>query len=106
MRQCLLAMKDVRDNNGGGVVYGFVTTGESWQMLRYDGKDFCLPRKIHSVFGRMDEDKDLWMKDCFVLVDCFNVALGRGLAWPLVLHWGYDAPLSAAPQHHHVRENT
>ncbi|RPA91443.1 hypothetical protein L873DRAFT_1794845 [Choiromyces venosus 120613-1] len=28
MRQCLLAMKDIGENNGGGVVYGFVTTGE------------------------------------------------------------------------------
>ena len=28
MKQCLLAMKDMGKNNGGGTVYGFVTTGE------------------------------------------------------------------------------
>ncbi|KAG0638155.1 hypothetical protein HOY80DRAFT_1137754 [Tuber brumale] len=33
-RQCLLAMKDMGDRNGGGLVYGFATTGEQWQMLR------------------------------------------------------------------------
>lgn len=37
MKQCLLAMKDIQDNNGGGDVYGFITTGDSWQILRYDG---------------------------------------------------------------------
>ncbi|KAF8538493.1 hypothetical protein BDD12DRAFT_152826 [Trichophaea hybrida] len=42
MKQCLLTMKDMRDNNGGGRVYGFVTTGESWRMLRYDGTSFAL----------------------------------------------------------------
>ncbi|KAF8475916.1 hypothetical protein BDZ91DRAFT_710578, partial [Kalaharituber pfeilii] len=36
MRQCLLAMKDMRDNNGKGTVYGFTTTGVSWQMIIYD----------------------------------------------------------------------
>lgn len=32
MKQCLLAMKNARDNNGGGEVYGFVTiaTGDTW----------------------------------------------------------------------------
>ena len=36
-KQCLLSMRDMRDGNGTGKVYGFVATGESWQMLRYDG---------------------------------------------------------------------
>ena len=78
MRQCLMVMKDTRDNNGGGVIYGFVTTGESWQMLSYDGKDFCLSRKIHSVFGGMDEDKELWLKDFSGVVDCMFFALSNG----------------------------
>ena len=31
LKQCLLAMKDMHENNGGGSeVYGFVTTGKSW----------------------------------------------------------------------------
>jgi len=29
-RQCLLAMNDMGDNNGEGVVYGFAMTGEQW----------------------------------------------------------------------------
>ena len=39
VEQCLLSMKDARDPNGGGcsVLYGFVTTGKGWQMLRCDG---------------------------------------------------------------------
>ncbi|KAF8538993.1 hypothetical protein BDD12DRAFT_883625 [Trichophaea hybrida] len=38
MKQCLLSMKDMRDVNDGGEVYGFVRTGETWRMLKYDGK--------------------------------------------------------------------
>ena len=78
MRQCLMVLKDTRDNNGGGVVYGFVTTGESWQMLSYDGKDFCLSRKIYSVFGGMRKDKELWLKDFSGVVDCMYFALSNG----------------------------
>jgi len=45
------------------MVYGFVTTRRGWQkILSYDGKDFCLSRTIHSVFGGMDEGKELWLK--------------------------------------------
>lgn len=36
----LLAMRGMRDSNGGGMVYGFVTTGEQWQMLEYDATSF------------------------------------------------------------------
>jgi len=39
IRQCTLAVKDMRDGNGEGKVYGFVTTGEIWQMFEYDGKE-------------------------------------------------------------------
>lgn len=27
----------MRDNNGGGEVYGFVTAGRSWRMISYNG---------------------------------------------------------------------
>jgi len=33
MKQCLLAIKDMGNKNGGGAVYGFVTTGELWKMI-------------------------------------------------------------------------
>jgi len=75
MKQCLLAMKDVRDNNGGGRVYGFVTTGESWRMLGYDGTSFALTEKIEVLFEGMYRDKERWMSDYSVIVDCMNVAL-------------------------------
>jgi len=37
IRQLLLPLKDAWDNNGGGVVHGFVTTGQHWRMFSYDG---------------------------------------------------------------------
>lgn len=59
MKPCLLAMKDMRDNNGGvGKVYGFITTGESWQILSYNG-GFQVTNKIDVVFLTMGEDKEL-----------------------------------------------
>jgi len=50
MKQCLAAMKD---NNSEGVVYGFITTGEHWQMLRYDGKMFQMTEKFMVLFNTM-----------------------------------------------------
>jgi hypothetical protein len=80
MKECLLAMKDMRDNNGGGEVYGFITIGEYWRMLRYDGKEFCITRDIHVLFQGMDQEKEKanWMKDYSVIVDCMYVALSKG----------------------------
>ena len=78
MRQCLLAMKDMRDNNCEGKVYGFVTTGEVWQMLEYDGKAFRKTNSIAVVFDSMDVEKDKWMKEGGLLVDCINFALSNG----------------------------
>ncbi|KAF8465985.1 hypothetical protein BDZ91DRAFT_794562 [Kalaharituber pfeilii] len=54
MRQCLLSMRDMWDNIDEGEVYGFVTTGERWQMLRYDGKPFRKARNITALFEGMD----------------------------------------------------
>jgi hypothetical protein len=31
-----------------------------------------------ALFDGMDEDKESWMKDCSVLVDCIVVALNNG----------------------------
>ena len=39
-RQCMLAMNDMWDHNNSGEVYGFVTTGEWWRMIKYDGTTF------------------------------------------------------------------
>ena len=78
IRQCALAMKDMGDYNGEGKVYGFVTTGESWQMLKYDGKVFRKTNSIVVLFDSMDEEKERWMKEGAVLVDCINFALSNG----------------------------
>lgn len=77
MKQCLLAMKDARDNNGGGEVYGFVTTGDTWRMLKYDG-EFQMTNKIDVLFDTMSEEKERWMKDYTILVDCMYAALSNG----------------------------
>ncbi|KAI5839542.1 hypothetical protein DFP73DRAFT_208344 [Morchella snyderi] len=77
MKQCLLALKDAKDNNGGGVVFGFITTGESWRMISYDGT-FQMTNKIHVLFDDMGGEIELWMKDFSVLVDCMYAALSHG----------------------------
>ncbi|KAG0633431.1 hypothetical protein HOY80DRAFT_991622 [Tuber brumale] len=68
-RQCLLAMKDMGDRNGGGMVYGFVTNGEQWQMLRYDGTVFT---QTHNFL------REKWMKEASIVVDCIHAALRSG----------------------------
>ncbi|RPB25944.1 hypothetical protein L211DRAFT_782284, partial [Terfezia boudieri ATCC MYA-4762] len=78
MRQCLLAMKDMRDNNRDGKVYGFVTTGETWQMLEYDGASFRKCESITVVFDSMGENKQRWMDNCSAVVDCIYFALSNG----------------------------
>jgi len=70
MRQCLLAMNDMRANNNGGEIYGFVTTG---QMSKYDGELFKMTRTRRYLMGWMDEDKESWMKEDSVVVDCIYV---------------------------------
>lgn len=78
MKQCLLAMKDMGDSNREGVVYGFITTGESWRMLSYDGRSFQMTEKVDVVFEAMGSDKERWIRDYSVLVDCMYVALNNG----------------------------
>jgi len=63
MRQCL------------SDVYGFVTTGDYWQMPKYDGIRFQMTRNMTALFEGM---KALWMKDCSVVVDCIVTALRSG----------------------------
>jgi len=76
-KQCFLSMRDMQENNGGGTIYGFITTGDSWRMVSYDGT-FKITEKMELLFDTMDEDKQRWMEDYSVLVDCLNVALSNG----------------------------
>ena len=66
-KQCSLSMRDMRVNNGGGTVYGFITTGDGWRMVSYDGT-FMITEKMELLFDTMDEDKQRWMEDYFVYV--------------------------------------
>jgi len=77
IKHCLLAMKDMWDNNAKGRVYGLVTTGEDWRMSSYDGSTFELtegfaPLFTGAAYGSMCKDR--WIKDS-VLVDCIIAAL-------------------------------
>jgi len=79
IKQLLLSLKDAWDNNGGGVVYGFVTTGEQWQMFSYDGTSFQKTRRLVVVLeGMEEEDEESWMKEGSLLVDCLFFALKTG----------------------------
>ncbi|KAF8430201.1 hypothetical protein EV426DRAFT_708345 [Tirmania nivea] len=53
MKQCLLSMKDMGNSNNGGAVFGFVTTGESWSMLRCDGTVFQVTEMFDAIFETM-----------------------------------------------------
>ena len=77
-KQCLLSMRDMRDSNRAGKVYGFVTTGESWQMMRYDGKSFQVTDKFDATFRTMRGQEGKWMKDYSLVVNCLEMALLHG----------------------------
>ncbi|PUU73690.1 hypothetical protein B9Z19DRAFT_517993 [Tuber borchii] len=77
-RQCLLALKDMYEYNGGGVVYGFVTTGSEWQMVRLDKNGFAQTIAFYVVSQVMRTDKEKWMKDYSIIIDCVHTALKHG----------------------------
>jgi len=76
IKHCLLAMKDMWSKNGGGKVYGFVTTGDDWRMVSYDGIIFWMTEKFTVL--STSNCRDRWMKEGSVLVDCIIAALRSG----------------------------
>ena len=70
-------MKNMRDQNGGGIIYGFITNGDSWRMISFD-RELKMSEKFELMFDTMGEDKERWMADYSILVDCFNLALSNG----------------------------
>ena len=68
-------MKDIWDNNGSGEMYGFVTIGVYWRMLRYVGKAFRGTEVMQALLLGMTNKKDLWLKMYSVPVECTIVAL-------------------------------
>ncbi|RPB00103.1 hypothetical protein L873DRAFT_1651080, partial [Choiromyces venosus 120613-1] len=77
LKQCLLAMKDMQEINGEGTVYGFVTTGEQWQMLEYDGVSFSKTDAMITVFDSMETEQEKWLEENSILVECMNYALSN-----------------------------
>ncbi|KAF8417262.1 hypothetical protein BGX38DRAFT_714777 [Terfezia claveryi] len=65
MKQCVLSLKDAWDNNEGGEVYGFVTSGNQWRMFKFDGKSFVATEEFMVLFESMKEDKKRWTKNIF-----------------------------------------
>lgn len=78
MAQIFLAMKTARDHNEGGILYGFVTTGEDWRMVSYDGSEFVETDKFLVLFDTMEDGKEKWRKEYSILVDCMVAALMNG----------------------------
>ena len=78
VRRCLLLMKDMRDNNGRGEVYGFVMTGTQWRVIRYHGT-FQITDPMQVLFTRRGKEKGLWVKHHSIVVGCMDVALSRGI---------------------------
>ncbi|KAF8423832.1 hypothetical protein EV426DRAFT_717254 [Tirmania nivea] len=54
IKQCLLSLKEAWDYNGQGEVFGFVTTGKHWQMIRYNGKSFVVIEEFTASFRTME----------------------------------------------------
>ena len=77
-KQCMLSMRDMRDGNGSGIVYGSCTTGESWQMLRYDGLSFVVTDKFDAIFRSMRGQEEQWIKGYSLVVDCLEMVLLHG----------------------------
>ena len=78
MRECLLTMSDMWNNHGKGEIYGFVTTGDVWGMVRYDGSTFQMSNLFTVLFYTMGKEKERWMKESSIVVDCITAALHRG----------------------------
>jgi len=56
-------------------VYGLVTTGVYWRMVKYDGKMFVMSDIFELVFNTMARNKERWMKNCSGLIDCLLFVL-------------------------------
>ncbi|KAF8453100.1 hypothetical protein BGX38DRAFT_1259208 [Terfezia claveryi] len=80
MKQGFLAMKDMRDNNnnGGGEVFGFITTGSNWRMVKYDGASFEMSEEMTILFKTMGSDRQRRIDSHSIVVECIYFALSHG----------------------------
>ena len=74
-RQLMLALKEVGDNNPGGVVYGLVASGDFWHIIRYQRKIFTQTDPIQVAFRTMGRDKAKWLKESSIIVDFLDAVL-------------------------------
>ena len=77
-KEYLLAIKDIGDRNGGGAVCSFVTTGELWKMIRYEGQGFTRTCNFLVMSKNMEQEQEKWMKEFSFVVDCIHVLLRGG----------------------------
>ena len=47
-------------------------------MMSYDGRSFTSLEVFHTMFGKMGEDKERWIKKHSVVVGCMIVVLANG----------------------------
>ncbi|KAJ3220931.1 hypothetical protein HK099_003890 [Clydaea vesicula] len=75
LKQCILALKDCYDNNNDGKqVFGLLTTGIAWQIVIYTDEEINISEEIPSAFPLMSHDKDRWIKNYSMIVDCiYNI---------------------------------
>ena len=74
-RACMLALKEIGDNNPGGIVYGLVTSGDAWQIIRYQREIFTQTDPVQVVFRTMERDKAKWLKESSIIVDFLDAAM-------------------------------
>lgn len=63
-------------------------------MLSYDGRDSCLSRKIYSLFGGVDEDKELWLNDFSCVVSCMVVVVRKEVTYAVMHMHRFIVPLA------------
>ena len=66
------------DQNGAGEVNEFTTTGERWQMFRYNGKYFEETRQMEFIFRGVEQDQEEWMTGGSLVADCMFATLLKG----------------------------
>lgn len=78
MMQCIFTMKDAYDINGGGEIFGFVTTGREWRMIRYDGHSFEKSEEMVILLDEMISKRRQSLRGYSDVVDCIYAALSKG----------------------------
>ncbi|KAI5804126.1 hypothetical protein DFH27DRAFT_393728 [Peziza echinospora] len=76
IKQCLLALKDMKGSNGGGVWWWWCGLRIHDNGRRLENAELrCI---ISVLLGGMDQDKELWVAENSILVNCIYVALANG----------------------------